>query len=171
MPFDGSATVCIKYDPANLPGQIPRLFHFDTAQGQWQDITTSRVEGEVCGVTTDFSPFTLGYPEPFEFSGFFSPVSSTGTNLAKPGQAIPVKFSLDGDKGLEVVTSARFVAEGTDPTPEGEPIPVTTVSGTGLSYDAGSDTYTYVWKTAKTLSLTTGRFELTLSDDSVHTFE
>lgn len=170
-PFEGLATVCIEYDPLNLPGQVPRLFHFDPASQRWEDVTTTRVDGKVCGETSSFSPFALGYPEPFDFSGFLSPISATQPNLAKPGQAIPVKFSLAGDHGLDVVTSARFVAHGTDSTPEGEPIPVTTVVGSGLTYDASSDTYTYVWKTTKALSLKTGEFQLTLSDDTVRTFD
>ena len=45
-----------------------------------------------------------------------------------------------------------------------------TVGGSGLTYDAATDTYTYVWKTSKDLSLKTGRFELILSDDTAHTF-
>ena len=169
-PFSGLATVCFEYNPLNLPGQTPRLYHFDTTQAAWIDITTTRSAGRVCGETSSFSPFALGYPDEFDFDGFFSPVSMDAENLAKPGQAIPVKFSLNGDQGLDVVTSAHFVVEGTDTTPEGQLIPATTTGGSGLSYSASSDQYTYVWKTAKTLSLKTGRFELTLSDGTVHTF-
>jgi hypothetical protein len=136
------------------------------------DITTSRSSGQVCGVTSSFSPFAIGYTEPetFDFSGFFNPVSMTADNIAKAGQAIPVKFSLHGDQGLEVIESARFVIEGTDSTPEGQSIPVTTAGASGLSYSAGSDTYTYVWKTNKAWSLKTGRFELALTDGTVHSF-
>ncbi|MET0886691.1 MAG: PxKF domain-containing protein, partial [Mycetocola sp.] len=166
--FAGTVTVCIQYNPANLPGQIPRLYHFDTGVSQWFDITTTRTLGSVCGQTTSFSPFTLGYPEPFDFSGFFNPVAMTAENIAKPGQAIPVKFSLHGNQGLEVVTSARFVTEGTATSLVGESIETATAGGAGLTYDSRADQYTYVWKTAKTLSLKTGRFELTLSDGTVH---
>jgi hypothetical protein len=166
--------VCITYNESNLPGEPPRLYHLVPVAGAaygWEDITTFREPGKVCGVTSSFSPFALGFPDEFEFSGFLAPVSDDGENLAKPGQAIPVKFSLNGDQGLDVVTSARFIVEGTDSTPEGEPIAVTTVGGSGLTYDAATDTYTYVWKTSKDLSLKTGRFELILSDDTAHTFQ
>jgi hypothetical protein len=168
--FTGLVTVCIEYDPANLPGQVPRLYHFDTVAGRWVDITTTSVLGTVCGQTTSFSPFTLGYPPAFDFSGFFNPVSMTAENIAKPGQAIPVKFSLHGDQGLDVVTSARFVTEGNATSLVGDVIDTTTAGGSGLSYDVWSDQYTYVWKAPKTLSMKTGRFELTLSDGTVHTF-
>ncbi len=165
--------VCITYNPNNIPGDPPRLYHnaaVSSGAYQWVDITSFREPGKVCGLTSSFSPFALGYPDEFDFTGFFSPVSMTGENIAKPGQAIPVQFSLNGDQGLDVVTSARFVVEGTDTTPEGQLIPATTAGGSGLSYSASSDQYTYVWKTAKTLSQKTGRFELSLSDGTVHTF-
>ena len=167
----GPTTVCITYDPLVINGPQPHLYHFDAVLDAWDDITIPSAEGTVCGVTSSFSPIVTGYPDEFDFTGFFSPVSMSGENLAKPGQAIPVKFSLNGDQGLDVVTSAHFVVEGTDTTPEGQLIPATTTDGSGLSYSASSDQYTYVWKTAKTLSLKTGRFELTLSDGTVHTFD
>lgn len=169
----GPATVCISFDPGILSPYPPQLFHFDTALNRWVDITTTRGVGEVCGVTSTFSPFVIGYvePETFDFSGFFSPVSMTAENIAKPGQAIPVKFSLHGDQGLDVVTSARFVAEGNTTSLVGEVIDTTTAGGSGLSYDARSDRYTYVWKTPKTLSLKKGYFELSLSDGARHTFD
>jgi hypothetical protein len=166
----GASTICIVYNPATLPDGAPRLYHFDTSVPRWVDITTSQEAGRTCGLTSSFSPFTLGYPPTFDFSGFFNPVSMTAENIAKPGQAIPVKFSLHGDQGLDVVTSARFVTEGNATSLVGDVIETTTAGGGGLSYDARSDQYTYVWKTPKTLSLKTGRFELTLSDGTVHSF-
>lgn len=170
--FSDDVTVCFEYDPVALPGPAPRLYHYDIDRdpAQWVDITTSRVEGKVCGLTPSFSPFTIGYPDGFDFGGFLDPVSD-GPNVAKAGQAIPVKFSLDGDQGLEVVTSARFVIEGTDLNPVGEVLDAVTASRSGLSYDAASDTYTYVWKTDKAWAKKTGKFVLTLSDDSQHEFE
>lgn len=169
--WTGEVTVCIDY--AAVAGQSfpPRLYHFDTGLNRWQDITTSQTATQVCGRTTSFSPFTLGYPEPFDFAGFFAPVTMDAVNIAKPGQAVPVKFSLGGFEGLDVVTSARFVIEGTDTNPIGEVIDTSAAGGGGLTYDAASDRYTYVWKTSKAWGLKKGRFELTLRDDTVHSFE
>ncbi|MHC3000397.1 hypothetical protein OB08_15130 [Microbacterium sp. HJ5] len=169
--FTGSATVCFDYDTANLPGDPPRLYHFDTALNRWDDITTTRVPGRVCGATTSFSPFALGYGDEFDFTGFFDPVSMTGPNVAKAGQAVPVSFSLDGDQGLEVVTSARFVVEGTVANPVGELLDAATAGHSGLQYDAVTDRYTYVWKTDKAWAKKTGQFVLTLSDGTTHAFE
>jgi hypothetical protein len=46
----------------------------------------------------------------------------------------------------------------------------TVTSGdSALTYDAATDTYTYVWKTQKSWAGTCRDFVLTLSDGSVHT--
>ena len=55
--------VCITY--ASSPGgQLPQLYHYalTPAPGHWEDITTRRGPGFVCGATTSFSPFALGVP-------------------------------------------------------------------------------------------------------------
>jgi len=62
--FGGLVEVCITYDPLTLTGGIPWLYHqkqVGTNSYSWQNITTSRVSGKVCGLTDSFSPFTLGY--------------------------------------------------------------------------------------------------------------
>lgn len=173
-PLEGPVQVCIPYE--NADGPVPSLYHLEEVSPGthvWVDITDPEDSGGgvVCGTTTSFSPFVAGFPDPFDFSGFFSPVSMTAENIAKPGQAIPVKFSLHGDQGLDVVTSARFVAEGNTTSLVGEVIDTTTAGASGLSYDPVSDQYTYVWKTPKTLSLKKGYFELSLSDGTTHTFD
>lgn len=167
--FTGSVPVCVDYDTGTLPGGPFRLYHFDTALGRWVDITTSSVLGRVCGLTSSFSPFAVGAPM-LDFSGFFDPVDMTGPNVAKAGQAIPVKFSLGGDQGLGVVTAARFVVEGTVLNPTGEVLDAVTAGRSGLSYDRATGQYTYIWKTDKTWALKSGRFLLTLSDGSEHSF-
>jgi hypothetical protein len=79
-------------------------------------------------------------------------------NKAKAGSAIPVKFSLGGDHGLDVFAKGRHRnaasptsgAVACDSAAEIDPIETTVSAGSsGLSYDAASDTYTYVWKTQK----------------------
>jgi hypothetical protein len=95
----------------------------------------------------------------YDFTGFYSPVDNLPTfNKAKAGSAVPVKFSLGGDRGLDVfakdvtgnATSPTSGALACDSTAEIDPIETTvSASASGLSYDAASDTYTYVWKTQK----------------------
>lgn len=61
----GLVEVCVTYDAENIPGDPPRLYHLEpylTAGYTWRDITTRQEPGYVCGETSSFSPFTLGYP-------------------------------------------------------------------------------------------------------------
>jgi hypothetical protein len=94
----------------------------------------------------------------YNFSGFFSPVDNPDVlNQAKAGSAIPVKFGLGGDQGLDIFAkaadgssypkSAATTCDSTDPV---DAIEQTVTAGqSGLSYDATTDRYTYVWKTSK----------------------
>lgn len=67
------------------------------------------------------------------------------------GAAIPVKFRLGGDKGLDVLSAGypKVVSSacggGTDEVEQ-----TVTAGSSGLSYDAASGTYTCTWKTTKT---------------------
>lgn len=63
--FDAPVEVCLEYDAASFPaGQVPRLYHHGYSGGaySWADITSSREPGRVCGLTSTFSPFVLGFP-------------------------------------------------------------------------------------------------------------
>ena len=87
------------------------------------------------------------------FAGFFAPVDNPPTvNTAKAGSAIPLKFSLGGNRGLAVFAAGypRVVAIACEtgvPTDEIET--TVTAGGSGLSYDAAADRYQYTWKTVK----------------------
>ena len=56
--FDGVATVCLPITPeVAADAENVRLLHFEN--GAWVDITTSVSGGQVCGVTSHFSPFAI----------------------------------------------------------------------------------------------------------------
>jgi hypothetical protein len=108
----------------------------------------------------------------YDFAGFFSPVDNPPTtNVVKAGSAIPLKFSLGGDKGLDIF-AAGYPQSGTipaDPNASMDDIEQTVTAGeSSLSYDAASDQYTYVWKTEKAWSGQTRQLVLKLDDDSEH---
>jgi predicted extracellular nuclease len=70
--------------------------------------------------SSDHDPVVLGINliQPFTWSGFFSPVGAR--NTAHAGSAVPIKFSLGGDRGLNVFapgspSSAPMACEGTSP--------------------------------------------------------
>jgi hypothetical protein len=108
----------------------------------------------------------------YEFRGFFRPVDNRPTvNQVKAGQAVPVKFSLGGDFGLDVLEqgspSVGLLACG---SPELDPLEWTaSASNSGLTYDRAADQYTYVWKTSKSLAGTCQRLTLVFDDGSVAT--
>jgi hypothetical protein len=87
----------------------------------------------------------------YTFSGFFQPVDNLPTlNVVRAGSAIPVKFSLNGDQGLDIF-AAGYPSSGSIDCDTGVPqdaIEVTVTAGnSSLSYNAATDTYTYTWKT------------------------
>ncbi len=95
-------------------------------------------------------------PDPtpdFDFQGFFQPVDNLpAVNTVQAGRAIPVKFSLGGDHGLDVFEDgypgSRRVACDNGATTDA--IEQTVSPGSSeLSYEAGADRYQYVWKTEK----------------------
>ena len=92
----------------------------------------------------------------YDFEGFYAPVNNRDANgnlilnEVRAGQAIPVKFSLGGDYGLDVFADGYPKSEtiACDSDAEVDGVEQTVEAGAStLSYAAGSDTYTYVWKT------------------------
>ncbi len=99
----------------------------------------------------DHDMILVGVDTEFSFSGFFQPVESLpAVNTVRAGSAVPVKFSLAGDYGLDVFAagspgSQEYSCEASVPsTAVGETV---TAGKSGLSYDPTTDQYTYVWKT------------------------
>lgn len=88
----------------------------------------------------------------YNFTGFFQPVDNPPTiNVVTAGRAIPIKFSLSGNKGLNIFAAGYPVSQpiacvgGVAP---GLPVEGTVSAGaSGLSYDVLTDQYTYIWKT------------------------
>jgi hypothetical protein len=108
----------------------------------------------------------------FTFTGFFPPVNNDPVvNTVTPGAAVPVKFSLGGDHGLNIF------AEG---FPASRPIACdsfavlavveeTGLAGnSGLKYDASSDQYIYGWKTERSWAKTCRQLVIRFADGSFH---
>jgi uncharacterized membrane protein len=112
----------------------------------------------------------------FDFSGFFKPVSNPGPtapyvmNTVQAGQAVPIRFSLGGNQGLNIFAAgnpaSKPVACTLSNTQGAEP--TRAAGNTELSYHAGSDRYRYLWKTEKAWSGTCRQLSLTLVDGSTH---
>ena len=105
------------------------------------------------------------------FTGFFQPVDNLPTrNSVKAGQAIPVKFSLNGNHSLAIF-AAGYPASGTFPCSGGaeDQIEETVTAGqSSLTYDASSGRYHYVWKTEKSWANSCRRLVVKLNDGTLH---
>jgi hypothetical protein len=86
-------------------------------------------------------------------------------NIANAGSAVPVKFSLGGDRGLNILAPnspaiVPFTCSATAPTD------VIEETGTGLtnSLTFSGGQYTYNWKTQKSYAGSCYQFQLKLVD-------
>jgi serine protease AprX len=112
--------------------------------------------------------FNVAYP----FSGFFQPVDNDRPNGAQAGSAVPVRFSLAGDRGVDIFaagypkssTVSCSTSASTDPLEETE-----TPGASGLVYIPGADRYHYVWRTDKGWAGTCRQLSVKLVDNTVHT--
>jgi hypothetical protein len=109
----------------------------------------------------------------WNFTGFFRPVENLPVrNRAHAGSAIPIKFSLHGYQGLDILAEGypRAVAAACDAAiaDDGEEAALST---SVLIYDASADRYGFVWKTDKHWSGTCRRLILELRDGTEHQAE
>ena len=107
----------------------------------------------------------------YNFAGFFQPVDNLPTlNIVSAGRAIPVKFSLDGFQGFNIFAPGypRSI-EVSCGTTAGDAIEqIVTAGSSSLSYDAGTDQYTYVWKTEKAWTGTCRTLVIKLDEGTYH---
>ncbi len=101
----------------------------------------------------------------YDISGFFSPVNDW--NGVKAGKAVPIKFSLGGDQGLDIFAAGypRSVAGTCEAGGvAGDAVETVTAGGSSLTYDAVADQYVYVWKTDKSWAGQCREFQLQFRD-------
>jgi hypothetical protein len=100
----------------------------------------------------------------YGFSGFFQPVAAFPTaNPVKAGEAIPLKFSLHGNRGNDVLVASSSTWTSCDSSAAS----ATTATG-GLSYNASLDRYTFLATTNKAWAGTCADLTLSLRDGTTH---
>jgi Tol biopolymer transport system component len=131
---------------------------------------TNLVSGDTNGTADDFVR-DRGSQLRYTFIGFFPPVRNLpALNVIQAGRAVPLKFSLGGSFGLDVLApgypksaplrcGSGALLEGTETTE--------TAGRSGLSFDPAGDVYTYVWKTSRSWAGTCRQFVLKLNDGQV----
>ena len=107
----------------------------------------------------------------YAFAGFLPPIRSTTVNDVTAGASVPVKFSLGGDQGLNILGAT---------SPRSQPVHCTTLAPLGpasatstpgesqLTFDAASGIYTYVWNTERSWKGTCRALSVELLDQTVH---
>lgn len=106
----------------------------------------------------------------YVLTGFLSPVDAAPTvNTVKAGSAVPLRFSLGGDFGMNILSGTPSFVKTSCTGGEEDSVSTVVASNSGLQYDPTTGTYTYVWKTSKSDAGKCGQFRLTLSDGTTHT--
>jgi hypothetical protein len=111
----------------------------------------------------------------FKFDCFRQPVDNNGVfNTVKAGSAIPVKFSLFGNKGLSIFAPLPEPKVGFYPMATQVTCPkamamdaveeIVAASNSGLTYDSSIDQYNYVWKTTSTMATKCYRLDVKFID-------
>ena len=106
----------------------------------------------------------------YRWSGFFRPVDNPNVwNVVKAGSAVPVKFSLAGFQGMDILAGAPQVVFVNCMTgPEDSIDEASTAGNSGLHYDATTDQYIYVWKTDRNWAGKWAKLVVTLEDGTSH---
>ena len=108
----------------------------------------------------------------YDFTGFFSPVGNPPVlNQVNAGRAVPVKFNLAGNQGLNIMAagspySQEVTCSTSNPTDLQETL---TAGSSSLTYDTTASQYVYVWKTDSSWAGTCRQLTVTLNDGTTHT--
>jgi hypothetical protein len=109
------------------------------------------------------SSATTSYAVHYPFNGFYAPLAAEpAVTSFKAGDTVPVKFSLEGDRGLGVVAHAesRPCSDSKDGA---------TAALGSLAYNAGPDRYTFMWQSDKSWAGTCRAISIVLADGTSHT--
>jgi hypothetical protein len=150
----------------------PAVTHRYAQPGSYRVTLVVKDDDDGLGFARDVTDFVL---VPYDFGGFEQPVEGRPTvNLVNAGRAVPIKFSLGGDHGLEIFDPGHPKVQRVDCVSGAATNEVTeteTAGHSSLTYDAASGTYHYVWKTDKAWAGTCRRLVLGLDDSSDHAVE
>lgn len=164
------------YYTGNVYAYDGATWSLDFASGEEGLISTAEYNS-VLYVGSAINGKVFQFLPPYPFAGFFSPVDNPGPgpsfvfNKAKAGSAIPVKFSLGGNQGLDIFAAGYPKSEKVDCAMASslDSIEQTvTAGGSSLSYDPATDQYSYVWKSDKGWANSCRKITVRLSDGTDH---
>jgi hypothetical protein len=134
---------------------------FDTSSVGYHQFTVDAddVAGNESSLTVQYNVFFGGW------SGFTAPIGS-GTNAAKAGSNVPIKFSLGGDFGLAIFQAGSPASQQVNCTTGAPTGPLQPLNGTLTLTDLQ---YQYNWKTNKAWAGTCRQLVVSLIDNTTHT--
>jgi hypothetical protein len=140
----------------NTPNATQSFSYTATVNGNYAFYTVAVDQAgnaEAVPAAPDVTTVVTTGPPPFAFTGFFKPIDNLPVlNQAKAGSSVPVKFGLGGDKGMNIFAAGYPISQviPCDSSALVDGIEqIDSPGASGLSYDAATQTYHYVWKTEK----------------------
>ncbi len=174
LPANSSATsMAVTYPAATATDNCSTspTVTYSQASGSTFPVGTTTVSVTATDAAGNHSECSFTVTVRYLFAGFFSPVNNPPIlNAVNAGRAIPVKFSLSGDKGLNIFApnNPYSVSLNCDTNDPGVDVTETlTAGGSSLTFSGGQ--YNYIWKTENSWAGTCRQLVITLNDGSVHT--
>jgi DNA-binding beta-propeller fold protein YncE len=159
-------------DLRSCTGDVPDGDPLDTATVGAHDFTVVARDGEGNETTVTHS-YTVTEPAPptapgLDFQGFVGPIHDG--SAVRAGDAIPIVFSLGGDRGRDVLADGSPTSVQVDCDDPGTPTggdPAWSQSGRGLTFNSWTGHYVFMWQTRKSWGGTCRTFVLGLRDGGV----
>lgn len=175
LPLNSTAvSMPVSYSPASATDNCDSsvTIGYSQASGSVFPVGTTTVTVTATDDANNSSTCTFTVTVLYDFTGFFAPVENLPTlNVVNAGRGIPVKFSLSGNKGLNIfaANSPSSVAINCDGSaPQSDVQETVTAGGSSLSYSSGSDQYVYTWKTESSWAGTCRQLTVKLNDGTEH---
>ncbi|MFN2499559.1 MAG: PxKF domain-containing protein [Pyrinomonadaceae bacterium] len=171
LPLNSSATsMAVNFAPTATDTCSGATVTTSVASGSAFPMGTTTVIAKATDTAGNQSSCSFTVTVLYNFTGFLSPVGNVPTvNSVNSGRAIPVKFSLSGNKGLEIFVvgypaSQQITCDSSAPLSELEG--TETPGGSTLTYSP--DQYHYNWKTEQSWSGTCRQLVVKLNDGTEH---
>jgi uncharacterized repeat protein (TIGR01451 family) len=168
--FDTSMAVTYPAATATDNCSSPNIT-YDHASGSVFPVGTTVVTATATDAAGNQSSCSFNISVRYNFTGFFSPVSNPPTlNAVNAGRGVPLKFSLSGDKGLNILAPNNPYSVSLNCNTNDPGVDVTeTITAGGSSLTFSGDQYNYIWKTQNSWAGTCRQLVITLNDGTVHT--
>jgi Tol biopolymer transport system component len=151
---------------ATCTGTVPTGQRLDTGS-----VGTHVLKVDATDQAGNSATLSRSYRVRYPWAGFRAPVDDPPTvNRARAGTIVPVRFSLGGNQGPQVLAGAPTSASTScQPRDRVDTVEQTLKSGAGtLRYDPSTRLYTYGWSVPRGWRGTCRNLALTLSDGTTH---